>query len=341
MKIRFKNIFTHFIILQGSLLFLSSCFKEDERIFPLPPGDATVFTFEKSIYDFHSYFDFSTDSVKAFSLNDSWQIEFGCLPESWDIRVNSSAYYQVFDTGDTSFNGIVSVTDPAKYIFDASGGNPDSSAFSTWIDRTASPYVPTNRVFLVGQYDGLRVKPLWKIRIESVTDTSYQFTYAGFPSGVPVSVTLGKDGSVNYLQYNLSDQSIVRNEPPSGAYDLLFTQYGTILYDDNGVPTPYFVRGILLNPNQVQAALDTIHPFADITYDLIRDLQFSNRIDIIGHEWKDVKVDQAGNTAEYFVNTKLNWLVKDSEGFIYKMRFIEYYNSLAEAGYTTFEYQRL
>jgi len=335
----FRSILNTFLII--IILALTSCFKEDEKLFPPPPGDATLFSFDQSIYNYHSYFDFSSDSATAQSLNDTWHIEFATAPDAWEIRVNSSAYYQVYKTGDTLFNGIVSVTDPLKYIFDTSNGKTDSSAFASWIDRSANPFTPTKEVFLVGQYDGIKVKPKWKIRIESVNDTSFTFTYAAFPSGIPSKVNLIKNLSVNYIQYNLATNSVVEIEPMKMEYDLLFTQYGTTLYDDLGVATPYFVRGILLNPFKVEAALDTLLSFNEITYDLIKDLHFSAVRDVIGHEWKDVKVDVNTNTAEYFVNPKLNWLIKDTEGFIYKMRFIEYYNSEAVVGYITIQYQRL
>jgi hypothetical protein len=336
-----KIKYRFFFLLTGALCLLSSCFKEDEKIFPPLPGDETVYTFDKSIYDFQSYFDFSSDSATSVSANDTWQIEFATAADDWDIRINSAAYYQVYPTGDTVFNGIVSVTNPLKYIFDTSNGKPDSCAFSSWLDRTVIPATPTLEVFLIGQFDGIKVKPKWKVRIESVNDTSYTFTYALYPSGIPVRVNLRKDNSVSYLQYDLSAESVVKIEPAHSDFDLLFTQYGTILYDDTGVPTPYFVRGILLNPYRVEASLDTLHAFDAINYDLIKDNVFSNVRDVIGHTWKDVKVDQVGNTAEYFVNKKLNWIIKDTEGFIYKMRFIEFYNSKAEVGYTTFEFQRL
>jgi hypothetical protein len=337
-----KNIKYIFILfLAGGILTITSCFKEDEKIFPPAPGTETVFTFGKSIYDYQSFFDFSSDTTTAVSANNLWQIEFATASKAWEIRVNSAAYYQVYKTGDTAFNGIATVTDPLKYIFDTSSGYADSSAFASWLDRSAVPAVPSREVFLVGLFDGIKVKAKWKIRIENVTDTSYSFTYATFPSGTPRSVVLIKDKSVSYQQYDLVNQSAVGIEPAAIDYDLLFTQYGTILYDNTGVATPYFVRGILLNPYKVEASLDTVHAFADITYDLIKDNNFSKVRDVIGHTWKDVKVDQVGNTAEYFVNTKLNWLIKDTEGFIYKMRFIEFYNSQAQVGYTTIEYQRL
>ncbi len=336
-----KNTYTFLVILIGSLSLLFSCFEEDERLFPLPPGDETVYVFEKSIYHYHSYFDFSADSATAVSANGLWQIEFSTADSAWEIRVNSSAYYLVYPTGDTAFTGISPVTDPKKYLFDASSGNPDSCSFSTWLDRSVSPFKPTSNVFLIGQDDGNKVKPKWKIRIDNVSNTSYTFTYAVFPAGVPVTVSLPKLKNVNFLQYDFVGKSEIQIEPEKANYDLLFTQYRTTLYDDNGDTIAYYVRGILLNPLLVEASLDTLHSFAEITYDLIKDKTFSRVQDVIGHEWKDVKVDPVTNTFEYFVNTKLNWLIRDTEGYIYKMRFKEFYNSQAEVGYTTIEFQRL
>jgi len=340
---KYDSIYSFFklTLILGGISLLSACFKEDERIYPLPPGDQTYFEFKESIYDFHSYFDFSADSVTSYSSNSLWHIEFATADSAWEVRVNSSAYYQVFPTNDTAFNGITSVTDPLKYIFDASSGNPDSCAFSGWLDRTQIPAKPTGQVFLIGQFDGIKSKPKWKIRIDEVTNSSYSITYAVFPSGSPVSVTIPKPKNVNYIQYDLASQTEIQIEPDRDNYDLLFTQYGTTLYDDLGVPTPYYVRGILLNPSMVEASLDTLHSFAEINYEMIKDYPFSKVRNVIGHEWKDVKVDQGNNTAEYFVNTKLNWLIKDTEGYIYKMRFIEFYNSEAVVGYTSIEFQRL
>lgn len=324
-----------------SAIFLNGCFKEDDRYFPPPPGDARVFTFQQSIYDHHSYFDFSADSVTLVVPNDTWQIEFGTSPKSGEIRVNSSSYYQVYPTGDTTFNPVTVVTDPVKYIFDTSGGHPDSCAFSSWIDRSILPGIPTRQVFLVGQYDGIKVNPRWKIRIDRETDSSFVFTWSSMPKGETQVTTLLKDPTVNYLQFDFYSGAPLKNEPPSDQYDVLFTQYGTILYDNAGVATPYFVRGILLNPSGVEASSDSIHNFSDITWEMVNDYPFSAVRDVIGHEWKDVKVDPDNNTAEYFVNTTLTWIIKDTEGFLYKMRFLEFYNSEAEPGYTTIEYQRL
>ena len=68
---------------------------------------------------------------------------------------------------------------------------------------------------------------------------------------------------------------------------------------------------------------------------------FSRRGDFIGHEWKDVEVDVNSNTAVYVVNSDKIYIVKDTEGFYYKLRFISYYNELGEKGFPVFEHKRL
>ena len=70
-------------------------------------------------------------------------------------------------------------------------------------------------------------------------------------------------------------------------WDLCFTQYSTILYDDNNVATPYLVRGVYINMNGTTAARDTINSFNDITANDISDYTFSSAQDAIGYDWKD------------------------------------------------------
>ncbi|MCB8998554.1 MAG: hypothetical protein H6540_00600 [Bacteroidales bacterium] len=339
MLITKRYIFLLTLFLATSLL--SSCFKEDEVMFPLPPGEETPYAFEYSIYDYQSYFDFSSDSCTSVAANEDWQIEFGTNPDSWEVKANSGAYYEVYPTKDTAFNGIAKVTNQALYVFDASSGNPDSCSFSRWLDRSVVPAKPTREVFLLSKYDGIKMAPMWKIRIDSVNTIAYFFTYATFPSGTPVQASIQKNSKFSFMQYSLINNAVAEVEPEKSRYDLLFSQYATTLYDNTGTPTPYFVRGILLNPYSVEAALDSLHAFEDIDYDFADSLVFSNRRDVIGHEWKDVKIDIGSNTAQYYVNTKLNWIIRDTEGNLYKMRFKEFYNSRVEVGYTSIDFQLL
>jgi len=97
----------------------------------------------------------------------------------------------------------------------------------------------------------------------------------------------------------------------------LFTQYYTILFTDDGLPTPYFVRGVLLNPNNVESALDTIYNFENI--------DFSSAQDAIGHNWKAVMVDEGINSAEYNIRKGYTYIIKDTNEEVYSLRVTSFF----------------
>jgi len=97
----------------------------------------------------------------------------------------------------------------------------------------------------------------------------------------------------------------------------------------------------MLNQADVVAALDTVNEFGAISYDSLSIYTFSSRQDYIGYEWKDVTVDVSSNTAVYQVKTENNYIIRDTEGFYYKLRFVSFYNDLGEKGYPVFEFAAL
>ncbi len=204
------------------------------------------------------------------------------------------------------------------------------------------PAQPTGEIFLIGQYDGIKYTPIWKVRIDSVSSTAFSVTCAGM-KGQPVSSVVTKDPSFSFIHTAIQGDSlhVVDIEPPKTDWDLLFTQYGTILYTDNGIPTPYFVRGVLLNPYKVNAALDFSVPFDSIDWDAAQKFHYSDKRNAIGYDWKDVIIDFESNSAEYFVRKDSSWVIQDTEGRYFKMHFLNYYNSLHQVGYPEFEYLEL
>jgi len=87
--------------------------------------------------------------------------------------------------------------------------------------------------------------------------------------------------------------------------------------------------------------LDSINSFESITFNHLPEYSFSRRRDFIGYDWKDVEVDENSNTAVYTVNSDKIYIIRDTEGFYYKFRFISYYNDLGEKGFPVFEHKRL
>jgi hypothetical protein len=148
---------------------------------------------------------------------------------------------------------------------------------------------------------------------------------------------VNKNSNVNYLWYSLKEDGIRPLEPSRVGYDLLFTQYTTLLYTDEGIPYPYLVTGVLLNRHIVAVASDTLHAFSDITRDIALDLTYSRDNDRIGYDWKYYNF----SSGAYTLRPKNCYIVRTVSGLLFKVRFIGFYDKNGSKGYPVIEYQGL
>jgi len=126
-------------------------------------------------------------------------------------------------------------------------------------------------------------------------------------------------------------------EPAKDSLALLFSQYTDILYTSTGEKYPYLVTGVLLNPNKVCAIMQKDINFESIELSDVENLTLESRYNLIGYNWKTYDF----NNGIYTVNPNLIYLITDTDGYYYKLRFIGFYNDLGEKGFPKFEYQRL
>jgi hypothetical protein len=322
---------------------LGGCFEEDEKVLPHVPGDELSFAFEESIYFTQSYFDLGTNSILAENGNAEWVLRFGAWSGDWHIGVNSANYWGVYNTGSDNPDSIPEKNpEPDKWIFDHSNGDPDSSAFAGWVVFTEEDTTYTNYIYLLGSYDGISYKASWAVQFTHVDESRYRFRIRAITSDEWQDYEMPKSTFHNYKYFTTTGGGkIVDIEPDQDLWDLQFTQYGSIIFTDDGIPTPYYVRGVLLNRNIVSVAVDTINAFTNIPFENISGYTFSKQQDFIGYEWKDVEVDVNSNTAVYTVIPGITYIILDTEGFFYKFRFISYYNDLGEKGFPVIEHLRL
>ena len=147
-----------------------------------------------------------------------------------------------------------------------------------------------------------------------------------------------KDPAVGFLYFSFDNGGMVKNfEPAWNDYDLLFTQYTTLLYTDIGEAYPYLVTGVLLNRFHVAAAVDTVHDFASISFETAQGMTYANALDVIGYDWK--RYDFENNV--YTMRPWISYLIRDPQGYYFKLRFVGFYNSDGLKGYPTIEFQRL
>ncbi|NTV83178.1 MAG: hypothetical protein HGA23_02620, partial [Bacteroidales bacterium] len=204
----------------------------------------------------------------------------------------------------------------------------------------------SNEVYVIDRrYDGNgNLRGFKKAVFQEVTDSTFSLRFANLDGSDEHSFIITKDPSVNYICFSFDEGGKQLNlEPPKGDWDLLFTQYTTLLYTNEGDPYPYLLTGVLSNPAGVEVAQDTLYDFAAIDLGVASSLVYTKALDEIGYDWKDVVGDVSSGSVTYVIREGLSYVVRDAEGYFYKLRFISFYNinNNGDKGVPTFEFQRL
>jgi hypothetical protein len=128
-------------------------------------------------------------------------------------------------------------------------------------------------------------------------------------------------------------------EPMKEDWSLKFSRYSTILFTDAGDPYDYNVVGVLLNPYKVLAVeTDTLtHPYESIQLQDTIHYQFTNQNDLIGYDWKEYDFDDD----IFEVYDGKSYIVKDRDGYFYKLHFISFYDELGNKGSIKYQIERL
>ncbi|MCK4745914.1 MAG: HmuY family protein, partial [Bacteroidales bacterium] len=169
-----------------------------------------------------------------------------------------------------------------------------------------------------------------------IQGNDYVVRHANQDHSGDTTVVIGRDDNLDCIYYSF-EKGVVDLAPLQDSWSLLFSRYTTMLQTDLGEDYPYLVTGVLLNPNGVAAALDTIHEFSEIEISDTLDLELTSRADVIGYEWKYYNFD----AGLYTIVPEFNYVIRDRDGFYYKLRFIDFYNDTGEKGFPLFEYIRL
>jgi hypothetical protein len=297
-------------------------------------------------YRYQVYYDLESGGEVSVNLKKIWDLAFEGSEEGWKILLNTSNFMLAAKSGSTDFDAPI---DTAGYTwnFDASSGNPDTSAFGDWLSFTGpdSSVIYSGQVYVIDRgYDEIgKLRGMRKAVFREVSDSTYTFRFANLDGSDDHEFIIHKDPGVNYVCFSFDEGGQQLSlEPPKDEWDLLFTQYTTLLYTNEGDPYPYLLTGVLSNPSGVLVAQDTLYDFAAIDISVAETMTFSSAFDEIGYDWKDVIGDVSSGNVTYVIIEGLNYVIRDTDGFYYKMRFTGFYKRISgEKGYPSFEYQRL
>lgn len=156
-----------------------------------------------------------------------------------------------------------------------------------------------------------------------------------------VGVVNSDPAYVNFVLPVNPASELVENTTADGSWQIALTQYTTELsYDEGGVTMymEYPVVGALINTEaNITVANMKDANFETITLADAKNATYSAAVDAIGYEWKEFSY----TTYTYDIVPDNYYLIKVGEDEIFKLRFMDYYNTEAEAGHIKFQFQLL
>jgi Secretion system C-terminal sorting domain/HmuY protein len=161
-----------------------------------------------------------------------------------------------------------------------------------------------------------------KIKIESLTGTTYTFRYAKLDGSSEVTKTLNKltDNKGQKLIFFSFTTNETVDVLPSGGFDLMYCRYISIAKDPNGtIVQQYNVTGVLTGPGILTAEADGVNP-ATVTYTDYTD-KLSAQTDIIGYDWK------ALTGISWVLDVDKVFFVKTTDNHMWRLHFIDFEGS--------------
>ena len=320
-----KNNFSILILVA---FFFVACEKEEIPVAAHNPGSTIASSvFMQSDYSSQLYFDLETNKMIQQNHKTIWDLGFETSEAGNKVVLNTSKLMYAANTQQTSFTN---VTDTVGLTFkwDAASGNLDSTAIGDWTANNV--YVIDRGLDELGTHQGFS-----KIEFLAVNTSEYTVHFANLDGSNDKTMNITKDADYNLAFLSLNGNT-VSVAPPNENWDLSFTQYTNIFYDETPI-TPYVVAGCLSNRNKVEVAQVFDKEFENIVLDDVNNYGFSTAVDAIGYAWKEYDF----NTSSYIIFSAKNYIIKSTEGKYYKLHFIDFYDDLGVKGTPTFEFQEL
>lgn len=312
------------IVILAVLLLLPSCMKEELPAPRAPRGDARSTQLCLGAgYANQLWFDLSSGAIVSENVRTAWDLAFESAPAGWRVLLNGSRLMTVWPLG------AVDISQPhdtaglsAIRRVDAASLHPDSLAFGDWREA--------NGVFIVdlglapdGTHMGLR-----KLRIDDCSNDSYAVTHAMLDGSSVSTSIVSKDQQRSFTSWGFA-QGVLPVEPVMGSWDLCFTQF-THRFEEFSLD--YLVNGVL-SATTTRIARVTGRDFASITAADTLSFPLRSERNVIGYDWKVYSF----TTSSYSIVPGLAFIVKDADGYLYKMRFVEFYGPQGQTGCPLFE----
>lgn len=356
------------------IIFLStliSCIGEDVTPVKVPPLEGAVLTLNEKADPTEAkqfWIDLSSGNVKS-NHRELWDLGFYCGDE-FRVMLNSSLVMSVGKVNSmTNIDAVTSQTvkdlklvvqaanfaDNSQYIDDPNGDilnqttgiapiNADDNQNNVYLlnlgYKTYSGTMIPGTIYNVGEARGWK-----KIRILRQS-SGYKIQYADLDETTHKEFVVTKDAEYNYKFFSFTTGTYADIQPKKKEWDLCFTVFTNLtLNPANDQYTSYIYPDIMLHNilggvgvYEVTTAIGQgeteYNNFKKENIDVVKFNYNDQRA--IGSNWRTTT---GQNGAEVYANKF--YILRDSDGFYYKIRFLRMKDDNNNRGYPQFEYKPL
>lgn len=338
---------------------LVSC-KKEEPFTELEPVEGTLVAEVGEELKNQIYLDLSEGKAITIPVN-AWDMAFESTG-GFAVKVNSAKKSGVWNTGQTDFGAVTEPSaTPGAFKFDNAADETGGTAIGAW----GSNGVSDKKVYVINlglnppsSTTGIGYK---KFVIEGFANDTYTVRYANLDGTGEKTVQVPVNKNKNYTYYSFQTGAVVEIEPDKGKWDILISGYTRA----GGGPPPFSfvvsvgaivnayggVRVVIDNPGKDLERTD--NPEAPIStfsssnsrYDQITVADYVSQEPLdkqlsIGTDWYTIL--QPHRDGNYKVYDWKTYIVKDTDGRYFKMKFLTYKGGPnITTGYPSFEYKEI
>ncbi len=311
----------------------SACIPEEIAVAPHPLGDATLRSLSIGAdYQKQVFFNIEKNEIVAENLKSDWDLAFDCSDSTDCVLLNQAKFMSAWKSNAQDLNNLQDTIGFDRYKkTDATNRSKDSLAFGNFRKSGA------DKVFVVFLGYDKNGDPIGykKVKFTISANKKYALQYSNLDNSNPQTTQIDVNTNFNFVYFSFKTNRLVPVEPEKTSWDFSVTQYVHQFYEPYQA---YLVTGILLNPYQTQAAVDSsgAMKFENYGRTEVLKMPYEPRTNMIGYNWKVL-----GANNRYFIAPNYLYFVKTSKGYFYKMRFVSFYDDQGAKGAPKFEFQRL
>ena len=278
-------------------------------------------------YDNQLYYTFDQNQMTTIN-NNSWDIAFRCGATDAGILINESAglslpNMQLWLAPSNDFSETIDPITLTDSLYNASSSWEDGAFNSAKDENDPLDYGWGAYNFMNHKVEGTRVFALrlrddsWKkIKVDTLTNGTYYFTYADLDGANENSVAIEKAafGGSDMALFSFTTETAVAS--PQN-WDFVYQRYYTPL-DAGGTILQYGLTGILSAPGVEVAQANNIDPY-DIDFNDYLDSLDTN-LEIIGSDWKRFDL----STFTWSMELERVYFVKLPDNHLWKAYFIDF-----------------